>query len=138
MADETSFTIIDDGRPAAVPARVREGAVRLSREALEHATGWALKPEGLCRDAVCVPLRGAPVESADGVDLAGVAAVLGRPLAVDVDERAAFLGVAAAERARPLAAQEAPDFTLPDLAGRPHSLRQHRGKKVLLVAHASW
>lgn len=138
MADDATFTIIDDGRPTAVPARVRDGAVRLSREALERAIGWALKPEGLCRDAMCVPVRGAPVESADGVDLAGVATALGRPLAVDVAERAAFLGVAAAERARPLAALEAPDFTLPDLAGRRHSLRDHRGKKVLLVAHASW
>jgi hypothetical protein len=138
MADETAFTIIDEGRPALVPARVRDGAVRLSREALEGAIGWALKPEGLCRDAMCVPLRGASVESADGVDLEGVAAVLGRPLAVDVAERAAFLGVSAADRARPLAAQEAPDFTLPDLAGRRHSLRDHRGRKVLLVAYASW
>ena len=30
------------------------------------------------------------------------------------------------------------DFTLPDLAGRPHRLSDHRGKKVLLVAYASW
>jgi hypothetical protein len=137
MADET-FTIIDDGRPATAPARVRDGAVRLSREALELAIGWTLKPEGLCRGDMCVPLRGAALESADGVDLAGVAGILGRPLAADVEERAAYLGVAAAERGRTLAALEAPDFTLPDLAGHPHSLREHRGKKVLLVAYASW
>jgi peroxiredoxin len=46
--------------------------------------------------------------------------------------------VGAHERARSLAALEAPDFTLPDLAGRPHSLAEHRGEKVLLVAYASW
>ena len=32
----------------------------------------------------------------------------------------------------------APDFTLPDLAGHMHSLSDYRGKKVLLIAYASW
>ena len=138
MTDST-FTIIDDGKSATVPARVSGDTVRLSREALERATGWTLKPEGLCRGALCVPLRpGAALESAEGVDLAGVAAALGRPLALDTAERAAYLGVGAGDRSRALAALEAPDFTLPDLDGRLHSLREHRGKKVLLVAYASW
>ncbi len=74
----------------------------------------------------------------EGVDLAKRAEVGGRPVAVDVEERAAYLGVSASERARPLAALEAPDFTLPDLEGRLHSLSDHRGKKVFLVAYASW
>ena len=138
-ATDATFTILDEGKPATVPARVSGDTVRLSRQALEQALGWTLKPEGLCRGALCVPLRsGAAVESPDGVDLAGVAAALGRPLALDPAERAAYLGVGAGERARALAALEAPDFTLPDLAGRRYSLREHRGKKVLLVAYASW
>jgi peroxiredoxin len=33
---------------------------------------------------------------------------------------------------------EAPDFTLPDLEGALHSLSDHRGKKRLLIAWASW
>ena len=49
-----------------------------------------------------------------------------------------ILGVSAEERAQALASLEAPDFTLPDLDGRPHSLSEHRGKKVFLVAYASW
>jgi hypothetical protein len=138
MAEET-FSIIDDGETAAVPARLSGNAVRLSRGALEQALGWTLKPEGLCRGSVCVPVRaGAALETVEGVDLAGVATALGRPLAIDADERAAYVGVGADERARTLASLEAPDFTLPDLAGRLHSLGEHRGKKVLLVAYASW
>jgi peroxiredoxin len=32
----------------------------------------------------------------------------------------------------------APDFTLPDLDGRLYTLSQFRGRKVFLVAWASW
>jgi peroxiredoxin len=37
-----------------------------------------------------------------------------------------------------LASLQAPDFTLPDMAGKPHSLSDFRGKKVLVVTWASW
>ena len=73
-----------------------------------------------------------------GVDLSAFARALGRPLALDVAERAAALGTPAAERSASMATLEAPDFTLPDLSGRMHSLSDHRGKKVLLIAYASW
>ena len=62
----------------------------------------------------------------------------GRPVAVDPEESAAYLGAPARARAAALASLEAPNFTLPDLDGRLHSLSEHRGKKVLLVAYASW
>ena len=61
-----------------------------------------------------------------------------RPLAVDREEGMAYVGASAAARAAQLASLEAPDFRLPDLEGRWHSLSQHRGQKVLLVAYASW
>jgi hypothetical protein len=138
MTDER-FTIIDDGRTTVVPASVSGDAVRLSREALESALGWTLKPEGLCRANVCVPLRArAAVETPAGVDLTGVATALGRPLALDVEARAAYVGVGAPERARALASLQAPDFTLPDLDGRLHSLSDARGRKVVLASWASW
>jgi hypothetical protein len=74
----------------------------------------------------------------EGIELARRAQASGRPVAVDLDERTAYLGVAARERAAALASLEAPDFTLPDLGGRLHSLAAYRGKKVLLVAYGSW
>ena len=82
--------------------------------------------------------RATTVAEAEGPAVAKRAEAAGRPVAVDLDERAAYLGVGAAERAQALASLEAPDFTLPDLDGRMHSLSQQRGKKVLLVAYASW
>ena len=133
------FTIIDDGRVCDTTATVSQGRVHLSPTALQAALGWELTPQGLCKDDRCVPVaRHADLSSATGIDLEAVGRVLSRPLAVDVEERVAFLGTAATERAAQLASLEAPEFTLPDLAGRPHALSDYRGKKVLLVVYASW
>ena len=82
--------------------------------------------------------RATDLDEAEGIARATKAGASGRPVAIDRDERAAYLGVSAAERAKVLSSLEAPDFTLPDLDGRMHTLSAHRGKKVLLVAYASW
>src|SRR5438128_1452450 len=130
----TSVTIIDDGAPGRVEAVVPGDAIRLSSDALERALGWHLRPEGLCRGDTCVPVRDrAALVRADGIDLAALARVLDRPLAMDASEGVAALGVSATDRAGRLAAREAPDFSLPDLGGRLHSLRDQRGKKTLLI-----
>jgi hypothetical protein len=137
--DVSTFTLLDDGRPVEVPARLGGEHVRLTPAAVERALGWSLRPEGLCRGTACIPLpAGSPAADPDGLDLAELAALLARPLALDVQERAAYLGVAAPQRSAALASLEAPDFALPDLGGRLHRLSEHRGAKVLLVAYASW
>jgi len=136
---ETNFTLIDDGRSIDVAAHISGERVRLSPETVRQALGWELKPEGLCREAVCVPVRDrAALLDADGIDLAGLARALQRPLALDAGEPAAYLAASAAERGAQLASLQAPDVTLPDLAGRPHRISDYRGKKALLVAYASW
>ena len=134
-----TFTLIDDGRAVELKATVADGRVRLSKEQLQSALGWELKPEGLCQGDVCIPVRDPDALIGEaGIDLEVLAKVLGRPIALDVAENAAALAEASADRAAALASLEAPDFTLPDLAGRMHSLSEHRGKKVLLIAYASW
>jgi hypothetical protein len=132
------FTLIDDGVPHELEASVSGGRVVLTHDALA-SLGWELHPEGLCREGLCMPVpEGAGLEAHGGLDLEAFARVLDRPLALDVEERAGYLGVSAGERQRALKSLLAPDFTLPDLAGRPHRLSDHRGKKVLLVVYASW
>ena len=134
-----TLTLLDDGRVVELAARFSGDRIRLQPGDLPRALGWELKPEGLCKDAVCVPVRNAPeLSTAEGVDLGTLAGVLGRPLALDAAERVAYLGASAAERGANLATLQAPEFTLPDLSGRRHSLSDYRGKRVLLVAYASW
>ena len=139
MGRSEAFTLIDGERAVEIPARLSGDAVRIAPEALHGATGWKLEPRGLCRGEVCVPVRDrAALADDSGVDLAAFARAIDQPLALDAAERAAALGTAAAERSARMATLEAPDFRLPDLAGRMHSLSEHRGRKVLLVAYASW
>ena len=133
------LTLIDGERRHAIGAQFAGGRVQLDPADVEIALGWKLAPEGLCRGSVCIPVRDrASLVASGGLDLEAFAALLGRPLAVDLEERVAALGENAGDRAAALRTLEAPDFTLPDLTGRLHSLSDHRGKKVLLIAYASW
>jgi hypothetical protein len=133
------LTLIDGERRHAIGAQLADGGVQVDPADVEAALGWKLAREGLCRGSVCIPVRDrASLVRADGLDLEALAALLDRPLALDTEERVAALGERAEDRAAALATLEAPDFTLPDLSGRLHTLSDHRGRKVLLIAYASW
>jgi len=114
-----------------------EDGLRVSPADAERISGWILKPEGMCRDELCVPL---PADARrDGkIDLAAFWQTLGHPVLSDKPGNVWVLGTGAESRASALADLEAPDFTLPDLAGVPHSLSDLRGKKVFLTTWASW
>jgi hypothetical protein len=100
-------------------------------------TGWTLKPEGMCRAELCVPLPASAVGTNE-VDVAAFWKKLGGP-AIASDQRDVWaLGAPADERNAALEGLEAPDFTLPDVDGVPRSLSQLRGKKVFLATWASW
>jgi hypothetical protein len=137
---ERAFTILDDGQPTAVAARLEGGRVRVEAGGVQAALGWSVRPQGLCRGDTCIPVPpGSPlVGDGGGIDLAELARLAGRPLALDLDERVAYLGRSAEARATQLATLDAPDFALPDLDGRVHRLSDHRGRKVFLIAYASW
>ena len=134
-----TFTIIDVDRAVPVPARRSGEHVLLDAAAVKDVLGWEVHDGLLCNDSMCIPLTDEAAVVRDGaIDLGGLASAMDRALAVDVDERAAFLGGSARERSQALASQHAPDFALPDLDGRTHTLAEHRGRKILLVAWASW
>ena len=115
-----------------------DGAL-LSETELKQQVGWELKPEGLCRDDVCVLVPDRAALEADGkVDALAVAALLDRPSLLDQVSGVAAIGAPRAQRQRALNDLQAPDFVLPDLDGMPHALSDHRSKKRLLVAFSSW
>jgi hypothetical protein len=134
-----TFMLVEEGNAHLLPAEISGERVLASAESLRTALGFELKPEGLCQGTACFPVRerGALV-AGDALDLAELARVTGRPLALDVAERAGALGTALGDRLAELHGLEAPDFTLPDFSGRSHTLSAYRGKKVLLIAYSSW
>jgi peroxiredoxin len=108
-------------------------------DGLAAATGWVLKPEGLCRGEVCVPLRGYVVADGEGqIDLVAWAAVLGYALAVDAEHGVAALAPAAHADAPLTVGSRAPDVSLPGIDGETHSLSEFAGRKRVLVTWASW
>lgn len=125
----TMWTVIDEQQTHTVEAG--------DELALDPAVlGWERKPEGLCRQDVCIPVPG---DVGDGpIDAGRLAELLGRPAVIDPDERVAAFAAPAAERAEVLRSGIAPDFALADLDGTIHRLSDFRGKKVVLYAYASW
>jgi hypothetical protein len=134
-----SFTLLFEGRPLAVDATIAAGTLRMAPDALAASLGWKLEERGLCHGDACAPVADrAALLGEGGADVAALAGLLGRPFVLDEAEGVAAIGGAAADRAARLASLEAPDFELPDLDGQIHRLSDHRGKKRLLIAWASW
>jgi hypothetical protein len=135
----TLITPAGETATAASPAPA--GDFWLSLDDLTSATGWELKPEGVCKDDLCVPLpRGREAEfvRAGAFNLRPFAELMAMPLVVDSTNALAVLGESAQTRAESLRSLQAPDFALPDLEGVEHRLSDYRGRKIFLVSWASW
>ena len=112
---------------------------------LKKATGFVVKPQGVCRDQLCFPLPKAKKAefitrkgSTSVFNLSAFARLVKQPVAHDEMNDVWYFGKRADERSAYLATLKAPEFTLPDLTGKMHSLADYRGKKVLLITWASW
>jgi len=138
VEDVTPVTIITtDVHESA--AAVTDDDFLLDPSTLRAATGWALKPEGLCRGDTCVPVADrSTLVHEDKVSLSGVASNVGLLAVVDPSTGIAALTERASQSSQPLRTGVAPPFSVPDLHGRPVSLADFAGKKKLLVAWASW
>ena len=112
---------------------------------LTRATGFVLKPQGVCRKELCFPLpkqRKADFLARRGkvtwFNLSAFARLVNQPVARDEKLAAWCFGLRQEAQNAYLQTLEAPNFTLPDSRGKPHSLADLRGKKVLLITWASW
>lgn len=127
------LTLIDE-REVTVEAEIDGEAALVSPDDLEAATGWSIKPEGLCKGAVCVPVR-EPVNVGDRVDLRAVAHGLGRSFVLsEAGGVAALAGDPMGTGAR----ANIDSLELPDLDGNLVRMSDFAGRKRLLIAWASW
>ena len=103
----------------------------------ERLTGWEIKAEGACKGEVCVSLPALAVDAEGRIDVGVVAGRLGMPLAHDDTHKLWALGPESGNR-RVLESTRMPDLQLPDFDGHAFDVASLRGRKVVLIAWASW
>jgi hypothetical protein len=112
---------------------------------LTKATKFEIKPEGVCFAGLCYPIpedRKAEFLATRGgetrFNLSKFGRLLKLPAAYDAKNAVWYFGPRPEEQNGYLKTLTAPDFTLPDVNGKNHSLADFRGKKVLVITWASW
>jgi len=144
-AKEIRATIVyDDVGTEINPANQEAGQLWITTADLTRATHFEVKPQGVCRAELCFPLPKARqqefLRKSSGTqwfNMLAFAELVHQPVAHDEALATWYFGLRSDQR-QTLTSLEAPDFTLPDMEGKLHSLSDFRGKKVFLVTWASW
>jgi hypothetical protein len=145
VAKEMRATIVyDDVATEISPAHEEAGQLWITTNDLSRATGFEMKPQGICRAELCFPLPKArkqeflrKLAGKQWFNLLAFAQLVKQPVAHDEALSTWYFGLRSDQR-QTLASLQAPDFTLPDMQGKLHSLSDFRGQKVFLVTWASW
>jgi hypothetical protein len=144
-----AIIVYDDSATNLASAREDDSQLWITTADLKRATRFEVKPQGVCRDELCFPLPKAKREAFIHKDagqsratdtwfnMTAFAQLVHQPVAHDAALSTWYFGLRSDQRQQ-LSSLQAPDFTLPDLQGKPHRLSDFRGKKILLVTWASW
>jgi hypothetical protein len=144
-----AIIVYDDSATNLASAREDDSQLWITTADLKRATRFEVKPQGVCRDELCFPLPKAKREAFIHKDagqsgatdtwfnMTAFAQLVHQPVAHDAALSTWYFGLRSDQRQQ-LSSLQSPDFTLPDLQGKPHRLSDFRGKKILLVTWASW
>jgi AhpC/TSA family protein len=138
-------TVVYDDAATSVSAMVEDSSqLWITLADLTRATRFEVKPQGVCRDEICIPLPKARKDEflrgeagSQRFNLVAFASLTHQAVAHDAATSTWYFGLRA-DQQQLASSLMAPDFTLPDINGKRHSLSDFRGKKVLLVTWASW
>ena len=134
----TRLTVIDESGSHSF-GQVGFGKLGVSADDFARATGWSLKPEGLCKGEICVPVRDtAAMSNGAAIDVAEFARVTGHDMVIDASRNVVAMGEQASSRAAAMTTLDAPNFTLPDINGNLVSLSDFANRKKLVLAWSSW
>jgi hypothetical protein len=134
-------TVLYDDRVVALD-RVRSDAKNpatlwVRKADLPRINGFELKPQGACRDDLCIPVPNT-MSAGEYFDLSAFAVKTGQATVADAAARVWSFGEMPVLRGPFLESRRAPDFAVPDRRGRTVRLSDFRRKKVLVVTWASW
>lgn len=152
MGDSQSITVLSQERTIVIEDAFVDGDhLWVPEESVPRVNGFRLQSAGLCAGDLCIPVS----EDADWtrrnggrtyVDVTAIAQHLGQAWVTDAEGDAGGDAGGSVWSFAPVPALtatawqlgQAPDFTLPDMHGRPVRLSDYRGKRVLLLTWASW
>ena len=138
----TAATVLYDDRVVPLaklgrdPGRAKD-ALWVRKADLPRVNDFEVKPQGACRADICVPIP-KDMMRGDYFNVTAFARKVGQSVVADGDARVWSLGEIPMLRGGFLESRAAPDFAVPDRAGRPVHLSRFRGKKVLVITWASW
>jgi hypothetical protein len=136
-----SVTVLYDGRAIALdrvsPDPAHPDSLWIQKTDLPRVNGFELKPQGACREDICIPVPRAMMRGAY-FNLTAFAQRASQRVVADPAGRVWSFGEIPVVRGSFLEGRIAPEVAVPDRKGRPVRLSQFRGKKVLLVTWASW
>jgi hypothetical protein len=142
--EQRATIVYDDAATDVNNAREESGQLWITTADLKRATRFEVKPQGVCRDELCFPLPKSRQQefvhkdsTANWFNLTAFAQLVHQPVSHDPALATWYFGLRSDQR-QMLSSLQAPDFTLPDLQGKQHSLSDFHGKKILLVTWASW
>lgn len=137
-------TFLVDGRVLTTEVQNIGDELWVSPESLLALTGFSIKPEGACRQEMCVPMnvetRQQLIKESEGSKLIKLKLFLDfvkLPVAIDQDAQVWSLGRPAGSLAN-YGSSLAEDFELTSRTGEQIRLSDFRGKKVILFTWASW
>lgn len=139
-------TVLYDDRIVAVEQTLAApNDLWVTPEDLTRINGFEIKPQGVCLEELCIPLR--QDEDSDlfvtrrgqaWFNVTQLAERLDQAFVVDQEHRVWSFGELPVKRTAFLESARAPDFTLQDRDGNDVRLSDFLGKKVLIVTWASW
>lgn len=129
-------TILYGDRETALPdTRVENGDLWIPASELARINEFTVKPQGACREDVCIPLPKA-LKRSGWLNLSGFARKV-RQSVVNEGSTWSF-GEMPMLRAGFLESRAAPDFAVQNRQGKTVRLKDFRGRKILLLTWASW
>jgi|TARA_B100000809_G_scaffold140429_1_gene137985 hypothetical protein len=144
QASESATVLYDDRVVAVAQTLSAPNDLWVTPEDLTRINGFEIKPQGVCLDELCIPLR--QNEDSDvfvtrrgqeWFNVTELASKLEQAFVVDQERRIWSFGELPVERTAFLESAMAPDFALEDREGNVVRLSDFRGKKVLIVTWAS-
>ena len=116
----------------------------VSPDDLTRINGFEIKPEGVCLDAICIPLAEGNSKlritrlGQTWINVTQLARLVDQPFVYDADSRVWSFGSIPDSQSSFYGSAIAPEFALQNRSGKTVRLSDFRGKKVLLMTWASW